>query len=189
MLLKNADASAFGELHYFEKNIQNVTHKWVYKGNITLYDTINYTKVTPCASGNYLFTKASWLKAGRYNESPSIIAYDSWAFGFSQLTTGSKMVTMPNSFYYHRYGYESTFVREAKKINPSLVILQIILPYVNLFEERDIDYIVSRKNRYNWFNNPEKHPLRLKEVKFQKNSYFKEKLLNKIKKIKILLNK
>ena len=96
---------------------------------------------------------------------------------------------MPNSFYYHRYGYESTYVKEVKKINPSLAILQIILPFIDLFDERDVDYITGKKGRYIWFNNLEKHPLRLKEVKFQKISYLKNRLLNKIKKIKILLDK
>lgn len=159
---KQADAAAFGELHYFENNIQNVTHKWVYKKQTTLYDVINNTAKAPCASGNYLFTKASWVKAGRYNESFSTIAYDSWSFGFYQLTTGSKMVTMPGSFYYHKCGYESTFVKERKKINASLSILQIILPFLHLIDEGDIDYILSKRARYNWFDNLEKRPIRLK---------------------------
>ena len=163
MFKNNADAAAFGELHYFKKNIQNVTHKWTYKGKITLYDVINNTTATPCASGNYLFTKISWLKAGRYNESSSMVAYDSWAFGFCQLATSSKMVTMPNSFYYHRYSYESTFVRERRKINPSYVILQIILPYLNLIDENDINYIMGEKGRDVWFDNLKKHPIRFKK--------------------------
>lgn len=170
-LSKNADVAAFGELHYFKDNIQNVTHKWIYKGKIMLYDGINNTTTTPCSSGNYLFTKTSWLKAGRYNESFAIIAYDSLAFGLCQLIAGSKMVTMPNSFYYHRYGYESTFVRESRKVNSSLTLLQIILPYINLFDERDIDYIMGKKGRYIWFNNLGKHPLRLnKKQKAKKDS-------------------
>lgn len=162
MLSKNADACAFGELHYFKENIKNVTHKWVFKKEITLYDCVNNTKTTPCSSGNYLFTKASWIKAGRYNESFSMIAFDSWAFGFYQLASGIKMITMPNSFYYHRYGYESTYIREIKKVNKSLTILQIILPYINLFNDKDVDYIMSREGRYDWFENLERHPIRLK---------------------------
>lgn len=172
MLRNNADASAFGELHYFEKNIQNVTHKWIYKKMITLYDVINDSKKTPCASGNYLFTKESWIKAGRYNETVTITVADSWAFGFCQLATGSKMITMPNSFYYHRYGYESQFVKGSRKTNTSLVLLQIILPYIYLFDDKDADYIFSRKGRYVWIDNIEKRPLKLKSVRKNKLTYW-----------------
>lgn len=180
MLAKGADAAAFGELHYFRKSIQNVTHKWIYKQESTLYDVINNTKKVPCASGNYLFTKESWIKAGRYNESSSIIAYDSFAFGFYQLATGSKMVTMPNSFYYHRYGYDSTFIREVKKINPSLTILQIILPYLHLFNEKDIKYFFSYKNIYKWYDNVDIRPIRVKQ---QQNTVRSSKIiLRRIKK-------
>jgi len=161
MLSNNADAAAFGDLYYFKDKTQKVTHKWIYKSNITLYDVINETKKTPCASGNYLYTKKSWIYAGRYNEYIGG-ACDSWAFGFCQLVTGSKMVTMPNSFYYHRYGYESAYVRSVKKKNPSLSILQIILPFINLFDERDVDYIMSNKGRYTWIDDIQNHPIKLK---------------------------
>jgi len=163
MIDKKVAAAAFGELHYFKENIQNVTHKWIYKKKITLYNVINNTTVTPCASGNYLFTRDSWIKAGRYNESPSIIALDSWAFGFNQLATGAKMITLPNTFYYHRYGYNSTYVKEIKKNNQSLAALQIIFPYLHLIDKKDVEYIMSKEGRYSWFDNLEKHPIRLKQ--------------------------
>ncbi len=161
MFKNNADAVAFGELHYFKKNIKTVTHKWIYKEKITLYDVINETKKTPCASGNYLFTKNSWVNAGRYNEALSIVAYDSWAFGFCQIATGTKMITMRDTWYYHRYGYESTFVRERGKINVSRTILQIIQPYLYMIDGRDVDYIMSKKARDCWFENLANHPIKL----------------------------
>jgi len=181
MISKKADAAAFGELHFFKKKITNVTHKWIYKQSITLDDCLNNTDKVPCASGNYLFTRDSWLKAGRYNESSAIIAYDSWAFGFCQLATDSKMVTMPKSFYYHRCGYESTYVKEVEKINPSLTILQIILPFINLFDKRDIDYIMSPKARSKWFVDLKNHPIRLssKTSLFLKENLFKSLKITK----------
>lgn len=160
---KKADVAAFGELHFFKNKIQNVTHKWIYKGEITLNDVINNTKIAPCASGNYLFTKTSWLRAGRYNESPSIVVLDSWAFGFCQLAIGAKMITLANTFYYHRYGYNSTYVKEIKKNNPSLAALQVIIPYLHLIDEKDIEYIMSDRNRYSWFENTNNHPIKFKK--------------------------
>lgn len=183
MLSKKADAAAFGELHFFKKNIKNVTHKWTYRKEVTLYDTINNPQITPCASGNYLFTKESWLKAGRYNEVVSIISIDSWAFGFCQLVTGAKIVTMPNSFYYHRYGYKSTFVKESKRSNASIAILQIILPYLNLLDEREVDYIMSKEGRHAWFDNLKNHPIKLKKPSTKKNNNLITFLLERIKRL------
>lgn len=167
LLCKGADAAAFGELHYFIEN-KKVTHKWIFKNEVLLADCLKDNKF-PGASGNYLFTKQSWLKAGRYNESIGG-ANDSWAFGFCQLVTGSKMVTMPNSFYYHRHGYESTYVKEIKKNNSSLTVLQIVLPYIDLLDERDIDYIMGKKGRHTWFNNLEKHPIKIKNISLTKSN-------------------
>lgn len=162
MFSKKADVAAFGELHYFIKNKRKVTHRWVFNQVITLQDCLAEPKF-PGATGNYLFTKQSWLKAGRYNESVGG-AYDSWVFGFCQLASGAKMVTMPNAYYYHRYGYESAFVRSSKKQNNSRVILQGILPFLDVISNRDVDYIMGPKTRNEWFKNLEKRPIRVKKA-------------------------
>ena len=116
----------------------------------------------PGPSGNYLFTKRSWLNAGRYNESIGG-AYDSWAFGIKQLAMGSKMITMKNSFYYHRAGHESAFIRDKDKIKPSLIALSVLINFLDLIEEEDVDYIMSKEHRYSWFDNLEKRPISLKK--------------------------
>ena len=63
--------------------------------------------------------------------------------------------------------YESTYIREIRKANKSLAILQIILPCINLFDDNDIDYMMSRKGRYTWYDNLKKHPIRLKSGDFE----------------------
>lgn len=166
MLSKNADAAAFRELRYFKDNVKNVTHKWIFKDEISLTDCLSDAKF-PGASGNYLFTKQSWLKASRYNESVGG-AYDSWVFGFCQLASGAKMVTMPNSFYYHRYGHESAFIRDSKKKSSSIVILQGILPFIDVICDKDVDYIMSPRAKCKWFENLKKHPIRLKNKRSKK---------------------
>lgn len=161
MIRSNADAAAFKELRYFTKRTNDVTHTWTFPDVVTLQDCFS-TYIFPGASGNYLFTKDSWIRAGRYNESVGG-ACDSWAFGFNQLATGSKMVTMPYSFYYHRYGYQSTYVRDSASHNVSVTLLQTILPYLHLLEDKDANYILSEKGRYRWFSDLEKRPIRLKQ--------------------------
>ncbi len=88
LLENNADVAAFGRLDYFIKDKNKTTHAWIFKkGIIELQDALT-GDYWPGPSGNYLFTKESWKRAGRYDESIGG-AYDSWAFGIKQLATGS----------------------------------------------------------------------------------------------------
>lgn len=160
LLNSGADVAAFQELHYFKADKSKVTHKWTFRqGLITLADCLA-GPVTPGASGNYMFTKESWIRAGGYPEFAR--TYDTWGFGFRQLATGAKMVVMPESFYFHRYGHDSNWAREVRKGSASLKALQILLPFLDMLDQKDVDYIMSRKRRYDWFKNLEKHPIRLK---------------------------
>ncbi|CAH2031076.1 glycosyltransferase family 2 protein [Trichlorobacter ammonificans] len=160
LLLSGADIAAFEELHYFNTVKECVTHKWKFRnGLITLEDCLA-GPITPGASGNYLYTKESWRKAGGYPEFAG--ALDAWGFGFRQLATGSRMTVMPESFYYHRYGHDSYWMRDARKGMMSLTALQILIPFIDLIDENDVDYIMSREGRYNWFSRMKERNIRLK---------------------------
>jgi len=155
-----ADIASFQELYYFNGQDQTkVTHKWTFAtGSINLSDYLS-GHVVPGASGNYMYTKESWVKAGGY---PEFSWLDTWGFGFRQLATRSKMATMPQSFYYHRYGHESYWTREAKKNNVSLTALQILVPYFHLLNDNDVDYMLSRSGRHVWFDKLSQKPIRIK---------------------------
>ena len=168
----NAAIAAFGELHYFNESKSEITHKWIYKENEIKFSDALAGNYWPGPSGNYLFTKSSWIKAGRYEESLGG-AYDSWAFGIKQLATKSKMVTLPNTYYFHRYGYESTFVKDQSKFNPSIIGLSVLLKYLDQINNQDIEYIMSKENRNNWFDNLENRPIKIKNQNIGKNGYVK----------------
>jgi glycosyltransferase involved in cell wall biosynthesis len=158
MLKMKADSAAFQYIYFFKNTSDVVTHKWKFKKReITLADSLA-SHIVPGASGNYLFTKASWIKAGGY---PQCRTLDTWGFGLRQLATGSKMVIMPDTFYYHRYGHDSNWIREKRKGKNSLIALQIILPLIDLIDKDDINYIMSEKYRLDWFDNLLKRPLKL----------------------------
>lgn len=158
----SADAAAFGELHYFSDNINIITHKWVFNGKITFADALS-GHIWPGPSGNYLFTRESWVKAGRYFE-PSLEnqTLDSWTFGIRQLGTGSRMVTLINSWYFHRYGHQSHYVRNQTKGNQSLSALIGIIPFLDMIETDDINYIFSEKGRFTWYDQLDKRSLQIK---------------------------
>jgi len=160
LIQTQSDCAAFGEIRFFVDSITNCSQTWVMNAVCTFIDNINCNKETPCSSGNYLFTKSSWRKAGRYSEDVGG-AFDSWAFGCKQLATGSKMVTLKDTFYYHRVSPDSTFLREVTKHNVSLLITRILIPYFEQLRGEDINYILSPENRYTWFDNIHQHPIRL----------------------------
>lgn len=160
---QNADAVAFREIHYFKDNPNTIESSWQLLPEIKFFDNINNARNCPCSSGNYLFTKESWLKAGRYIESVGG-AYDSWAFGCNQLATGAKMLTLEDTYYLHKLGYESTFVKEKRKYNTSLTITKILLNHLHLLQKKDINYILSKKHRYSWWENLKNRPLNSKSV-------------------------
>ena len=158
---KNADVASFAELFYFRRDVNKIDYKWTFKTGIHTIEDHLSTTLVPAASGNYMFTKESWIKAGQYPEFAG--ALDTWGFGLRQVMTGAAIYVMPNSFYYHRYSNESYWMRDAesRKASISLRALQLLIPFFDLIDDRDINYIMSSKGRYTWFNNLSKRPIRI----------------------------
>lgn len=160
MLDTAADIAVFQELHYFSGGKDKVTHKWIFKEGQTTFADYLSGSVVPGASGNYMFTKKSWQTVKGYPEFAG--ALDAWGFGLRQVAYGQKMLAMPRSYYYHRYGHESYWVRESKKGMTSLTALQILIPFLDQVNESDINYIMSRRGRYTWFENIDRRPIRVR---------------------------
>ncbi len=157
-----ADAAAFGQTHVFIGSPSRITEKWVFNETISLADALaGY--YWPGPGGNYLFTRSAWLKAGRCFE-PSLTnrAIDSWTFGIRLLGTGSKMVTLKDTYYLHRQGLDSQYMRERLIGNQSLTALSAILPFLDLLDEHDADYILSRQGRARWYEELSDRPIRVK---------------------------
>lgn len=64
----------------------------------------------PGVSGNYLFTRESYDRAGGYIE--GLGALDTFSFGFAQMATGSKMGVASDTFYWHRDDGKGYVLRE-----------------------------------------------------------------------------
>lgn len=176
-LMTNAlDAAAFGQIDYFSESPAEVTDSWTLTEKLSFVEALNDPMKTPCGSGNYLYTKAIWKKAGRYNEFLGG-AYDSEIFGLKLLAEGAKFWTLPGTSYLHRNGYESTYMREYSKRNASLLFLAGLMDYWNQLDEEDIDYIFG-KGRLTWMDNLEQRPLRPKSNK--KKSIYR-RIVNKVR--------
>lgn len=158
LISTDADVAVFEESRFFRNGTGKVTHSRMFRlVPVTLADCMA-GPITPAGSGNCMFTKESWVKAGGYPEFAR--TYEAWGFGFRQLATGAKMVVMPNSFYLHRYGHASNWNRERRRGNTSLKVLRIIEPFLRLFHEEDVAYIMEHKKQ--WLSNLRKHPIRVK---------------------------
>lgn len=158
LLDNNLDAAAFGRIDHFRKAPKQIEYSWALAEKLNFIEALNKPTTTPCGSGNYLYTKAIWKKVGRYNESVGG-AYDSELFGLKLLAEGAKFWTLQGVSYLHRFGYDSTFVKEYNKRNTSLLFLSALINYWDQIHEDDVEYIFGR-GRYNWMDNIESKPLR-----------------------------
>ena len=154
-----ADAATFNESRMFKTAPMETTLTWRYRpGPLTLADYLAGI-VVPGASGNYLFTRQSWLRAGCYPEFSG--ALDTWGFGLRQVATGQRVMIMDRGFYCHRHGHDSYWTRESAKGKASLVALQLLIPYLDQIHDEDVDYVMGREGRLTWHGMLDYRPLRL----------------------------
>ncbi len=152
-------AVCFDEIKYFRSSTAAFSHSW--KFNLPQYTPrviLSQTK-TPGSSGQYLFTKTSWINSGGYPE--FAYALDTWGFGLRQAFAGYPIYPM-KGYYYHRIKDTSYWTETAKKIRVSLIALQILLPYADKIKESSLKYLFSHKGRISWFENIERYPILLK---------------------------
>lgn len=165
--IKSVPVVSFGELHYFKSHPDNISHTWKFK--YQLYDKQNYltTNIVPGASGNYLFTKQSWQRAGGYPEYAG--ALDTWGFGLRQVMSGSTITVVPGTFYLHRIGIESYWVRESRKHSINDLAGVLLQPYDSLLGIYNY-YRIYWKPQRDWFFNLDKYPIILKESRSWKTA-------------------
>jgi glycosyltransferase involved in cell wall biosynthesis len=157
---QSADIAAFAELWYFLHALPKVTHRWVFRDVITLADCFAGS-VTPPASGNYLFKRSSWEKAGGFPEVPGV--HENWGLGIRMLATGARMVTLPDTHYLHRYGHESSWVRLSQAGQTSVAATEVVAPFFDRFPPGAILAMTEEPTCYDWFQSMDQRPLATKE--------------------------
>lgn len=148
LIQTDSDVVSFGEIHFFDEDTDKITHKWKYKNKTTeISDFFNSSHIPP-SSGNYLFKKESWLKSGGYPEFAG--ALDTWGFGFRQIANYARMIIVPDTYYFHRHGHQSYWIRESQNGQMSNVANQIIKQYEDQINPKILKFI--KNNPYEWFN-------------------------------------
>ncbi|HSX11852.1 MAG TPA: glycosyltransferase family 2 protein [Chlamydiales bacterium] len=135
----HSDVVAFQTLRYFSGN-RKEEGKCVYQQadfRFTLKDILEHSDSPPC-SGNYLYTRASFDAAKGYPEGNVL---DTFSFGFRQLVAGAKMIFVPGTFYWHRVGTESYFIRESRTGRLHHHFFQCVREFKELFTDASIALI------------------------------------------------
>lgn len=128
------DGACFEELRFFKdvegKRVPGDVWKFKAPNNIVDIRHICSTGMTPASSGNYLFTKESWERAGGY---PDGNVMGSWSFGFRQHATGGKIAILPNTFYWHRFSDGGMYLTNQKKGLNGKAMMDTVLEFKHLF--------------------------------------------------------
>jgi glycosyltransferase involved in cell wall biosynthesis len=163
LIISGSDIAAFEKVTFFKNKTINVSHEWKFKKKIYNLEEVLKSTKTPISSGNYLYTKKSWLDAGFYPE--SVRALDAWGFGLRQVATNHSLSVLKESNYFHRIGIESYWIREVRKKQTSLLALSVLIPYLDRMSKETIDYLFHRESRDSWFENLQNRPLVVKKIK------------------------
>jgi len=156
LLERGLDIAAFEEIRYFREDPDKITHRWKYDEKACAFeDYLNQYKV-PGASGNYLYTRSSWSRAGGYPEKSG--ALDAWGFGLRQMATGSICGVLKGTGYRHRYGHNSYWIRQSRNNKFSEVASELLIPYMHLLPPYARKRVFDNKEN-NWFENMERYPL------------------------------
>lgn len=170
LIQNNFDIVCFQRISYFVDSItKEITHEWNF--NFSKYDFISCLKLIqiPPASGNYLYTKKSWIKVKGYPDYAG--ALDAWGFGLKQCANGFYIHPMPDSNYLHRHGTDSYWVREEKSGTTSLNALRILLEFKSKLNIFDV-LRISTFNSKNWHSLIELYPIKVKTKSLFLNSIY-----------------
>jgi glycosyltransferase involved in cell wall biosynthesis len=122
------------ELRFFIGNLEH-TSSWFYEGRDNICDLeCLITKIAnPAHSGNYLYTRKSFERAGGY---PEKHGSDTFCFGFKQYATGTKIAILPNSFYWHYHNQDGYWSREEKTGANKKVALDVVSKFSEVFSKK-----------------------------------------------------
>ncbi|HRN78492.1 MAG TPA: glycosyltransferase [Candidatus Dependentiae bacterium] len=127
----NADIVAFEHLIFFTQKNKEI-NRWTFATDKEFLDfTRAFSPESPLASGNYLFTKRSFDRAGTYQGR----YVETWRFGFRQMAHGAKVAILPDSFYWHRKSKDSNWEKGQKRNRNDTEMLRELRNHPELFSD------------------------------------------------------
>lgn len=156
------DVAAFQHLRFFRNAPGDAGNERDWDFGTGEYGFAEYLSCdrVPGNSGNYLFTRQSWERAGGY---PEFTFLDTWGFGLRQAATGARTGILPGSAYNHRFGHESYWVRGNAEGTTSLQATALLMPFFDRIPRSDVEYVMG-SGRYTWFEDIANRPLSVLET-------------------------
>jgi glycosyltransferase involved in cell wall biosynthesis len=150
------DVVAPAETRYFKGSPNVSTHSWTWeREGLGVADVLSMYE-TPVASGNYLYTLDMWARAGGYPEFAGSL--DAWGFGVRLLFEGARFGVCRDTFYLHRQGHESYYVRDNDD-RRAIAAAQILLPYLDRLAPRDRARMLGNSRLLRAFSELPERPL------------------------------
>ena len=150
------DVVATTETRFFKTTPARSTHSWFWdRTSLDIGDVLSAYE-TPVAGGNYLFSTAAWARAGGYPEFAGSL--DAWGFGVRLLFAGARFGVCPDTFYLHRQGHESYYIRDSDD-RRAIAAAQILLPYVSRLSVRDRKRLLGDGELLDYFAQIPSQPL------------------------------
>lgn len=142
------DGASVQKLYFFTKDYER-RDTWEYHApnNISDLQHIITGNNNPAHSGNYMYTRKSYNKAGGYQTTHG--GGDTFCFGFKQFATGSKIAILPNTFYWHYQNPNGGYwVRSERLGINGKMALEVFKEYSEVFS------LTSQKYLNNFSGNP-----------------------------------
>lgn len=128
-----------------------VSHAWtINQRHLQVEDVLRYA-IIPAASGNYLFTKESWQRAGGY---PTRVgSLDAWGFGLRQLIAGFTPNVVPGTHYFHSISPDSYWAKDSHDMaSMSLRATSLLLESAPLIPKAILNSVLRGKNPRMWYS-------------------------------------
>jgi len=163
------EGASFAEIWFFydmPNGEKNRSSTWIYhapNNRSVLKDLVTVFHV-PASSGNYLYTRESFDRAGGYLTTPDAGgAFDAWTFGFRQAATGTVIAVLPGSHYLHRIwrDRDSYYCREQKNGNNGRNGFAVLREFMDFFDEQTQKLLMNNPDPRSFFDIVNNHLIRL----------------------------
>jgi glycosyltransferase involved in cell wall biosynthesis len=159
------EGASFQKLQYFKElkhRSYRRTNSWVFESPNNIIDIYHIcsTGMTPASSGNYLFTRESYDRAGGYPEGNVM---GSWSFGFRQHATGSRIVILPGTFYWHRFSKGGMYLSNEKKGLNSIAVSKTAREFPEIYTRETWELMQKEEYKNDFFKLMRSGLVKLKE--------------------------
>jgi glycosyltransferase involved in cell wall biosynthesis len=150
------DVVAPAETRYFDASPDRPTGAWKWDDDrLDINDVLSMYE-TPVASGNYLYTRDIWARAGGYPEFAGSL--DAWGFGVRVLFEHARFGICRDTFYLHRQGHTSYYIRDTDD-RRAVAAAQILLPYLDRLAPKDRARLIGKGDLLRYFVELPERPL------------------------------